>query len=178
MSGNVNIFHKYNYNSYFIETGSYYGRGIEFAIEAGFKNIISIEITQKYYELCKEKFKNNKNVKIVLGDSVKELGNILSKINKPVTFWLDGHYTEPSTEYSEVGWCPLLHELDIIKEHKIKNHTILIDDLRCWNPQDGYFSHYNFTESDLRKKILEINSDYKFSYEDGYIPNDILVAKI
>ena len=100
MSGNVNIFNKYNYNSYFIETGSYYGGGIEFAIEAGFKNIISIEITQKYYELCKEKFKNNKNVKIVLGDSVKELGNILSKINKPVTFWLDGHYTEPSTEYS------------------------------------------------------------------------------
>jgi len=170
-----NIFNKYKKNKYFIETGSYMGDGIEKAIEAGFENIISIEITPTYYELCKEKFKDYSNVEIVFGDSTKVLEEILNKINEPITFWLDGHYTDKSTLFGD-KWCPLLDELEIIKQHKIKNHTILIDDLRCWREDNGYYSHYLFNNEDIKNKVLEINPNYNLSFEDGFIPNDILVA--
>ena len=132
MAGNNNIFYDYNYNNYFVETGSYYGKGIQWAIDAGFKNIISIEITPKYYDLCVEKFKDNKNVNVFFGDSVKLLPFVVNDINEPITFWLDAHYTESTTLYGDKK-CPLIEELEIIKSHVRKfKDTILIDDLRCF----------------------------------------------
>jgi hypothetical protein len=74
--------------------------------------------------------------------------------------------------------CPLLDELEIIRNHHVKNHTLLIDDLRCWNENDFYFQHYNFTVKDIIESVKMINKDYMISYENGIIPNDILVAQI
>jgi hypothetical protein len=34
------------------------------------------------------------------------------------------------------------------------------------------------TRDDLEKRVLEINSQYTISYLDGYIPKDILYARI
>lgn len=179
MSGNFNVFGKYTYNDFFVETGSYKGQGIDFALESGFKSIVSIEITELYYKLCKEKYKDNKGVIIVLGDSSKVLKSIISKINKSITFWLDGHYCEPTTTFSnEAGWFPILQELDAIKQHKIKNHTILIDDWRCFDRSYPYYTQHNISQEMIKNKILEINSNYKFSYEDGYTPNDVFVAQV
>jgi len=172
MPSKKEIFKKY-INNYFIETGSYLGDGIQQAIDAGFKKIISIELSDKYYNLCKNKFKNNLNVKIIHGDSFKILPTIISEINEPITFWLDGHYSCDDTALGEY-WTPLIQELDEIKKHKIKNHTILIDDMRCWkepNPVHG------FCTLDIFNKLKEINNLYHFLYEDGIEQNDILVAK-
>lgn len=47
--------------------------------------------------------------------------------------------------------------------------------MRCWklpNPVHG------FDESDIIKKLKEINSDYKLIFIDGGEPEDILVAII
>ena len=52
MPSKKEIFQKY-INNYFIETGSYLGDGIQQAIDAGFKNIISIELSDKYFNICK-----------------------------------------------------------------------------------------------------------------------------
>jgi len=46
-------------NDYFVETGSFKGKGIEKALKAGFKEIYSIELSQVYYKYCKEKFKKD-----------------------------------------------------------------------------------------------------------------------
>ena len=51
----------------FIESGSYVGDTIG-NIKSLFKQIISIEITEKYYDYCKRKFVNNKNIEIIKGD--------------------------------------------------------------------------------------------------------------
>jgi len=171
-----NIFNKYKKNKYFIETGSYMGDGIEKAIEAGFENIISIEITPTYYELCKEKFKDYSNVEIILGDSVKVLPEILKDIKVPCTFWLDAHYVDKSTEYGD-NFCSIMHELEIIKEHEITTHSILINDMRCWDESNFFYKHYLFNNDDIKNKIKEINPNYTFSFEDGYIENDVLVAE-
>jgi hypothetical protein len=115
------------------------------------------------------------NVNVVFGDSLDVLWDLIKSIYSPVTFWLDGHYSNKTTLHSSVGWSPLLYELDIIKKHKIKNHTILIDDIRCFSKNNGC---YKFDANDIVQKLLDINPLYNFSYENGYIANDVLVAKM
>lgn len=79
------------YSDIFIETGTFYGDGVQSALNSNYKNITSIEISQKFYDIGKERFKNNSNVNIVLGDSAVILGDIINKYDEQITFWLDGH---------------------------------------------------------------------------------------
>ena len=66
-----------------------------------------------------------------------------------------------------------MEEFDAIKRHHIKNHIILVDDLRCWSKD-----REGFDTEDIKEMILEINSKYKFTLVDGLIPGDILAAQI
>lgn len=181
MPHNNLIFNDYA-GKHFVETGSFLGDGIQEAIEAGFENIISIEILECNFNICKNRFSNNENVKLFNGDSSIILYDIIKNINDKIVFWLDAHYSGESVDGGiswKTGkgetWCPLLEELKQIKQHLMKNHTILIDDLRDWRserPQIG------FGVEDLKRHILEINKNYKFYFLDGHIPKDILVAEI
>ena len=171
MTAQQNLFKKYP-NPVFVETGTYQGDGVQMALDAGFKTIYSIELIPEYYAYPVERFKGVENVHLILGDSHLVLDELLSKINEPITFWLDGHLG------GGVCWLakydsPLVQELEAIGRHHIKTHTILIDDLRDWHIETRGFD----TEV-LKRKILEINPDYVFTFEDGHVPNDILVAKI
>jgi hypothetical protein len=173
MPSKTENFKKY-INDIFIETGSYRGDGISQAISAGFNRIISIELSEKYYEYCRNLFKENSNVEIINGDSYKVLPDIIKNINQPITFWLDGHHSCDDTALGDF-WAPLIQELEVIKNHHIKTHTIIIDDMRCWsepNPVHGFYT------PDIIKILNEINSDYKLTYEHGFQENDILVAHI
>ncbi len=171
MSANNNLFQKYS-NPVFVETGSYHGDGIQQAIDAGFKTIYSIELGRELYELCRNRFKDIPNVILIHGESHLVLDNLLSTIHEPVTFWLDGHFSGMDTVLGQYN-SPLIQELGCIGRHHIKTHTILVDDLRCW-----YLNDHGFNTLSLKNKILTINSDYKFIFEDGTIPQDILAAKI
>ena len=161
-------------NPVFLETGSFMGDGIQQALDAGFNRVISIELSDKYYDICKVRFNNNPRVSIYKGDSYKILPEIILQIDEKITFWLDGHHSCGDTALGDY-WAPLMQELDSIKNHHIKKHTILIDDMRCWklpNPVHG------FDESDIIKKLKEINPDYKLIFIEGEEPEDILVAVI
>ena len=155
----------------FIETGSYMGRGIQEAIKAGFENIISIEISDKYHSICSNKFKNNKNVEIVLGDSYKVLPSILSKINHSVTFWLDGHHSCGDTGIGDF-WAPLIQELESIKNHHINSHTIMIDDMNCWEEENIV---HGFTTIDIRDSLNSINPNYRI---ENIKESNILIASL
>jgi hypothetical protein len=165
----TNFFHKYR-NPYFVETGSYLGAGIMQAKSVGFENIISIELSEKYYNYCKESFKDNPNIKIVLGNSGDCLFDNIKDINAPITFWLDGHYSCGDTARGTLD-SPLIQELQQIAKHPIKNHIIMIDDMRSW--QGG-----EFEAQDILRELRNINANYNISYEDGFIKNDVLIAKI
>lgn len=168
-------FTKYK-NRIFVETGSHLGDGIQVALDSNsFESIISIELGDRYYEYCVQRFRNLEKVKLLKGDSYKVLPEILEKIDEPVTFWLDGHNSGGDTAWGDYH-TPLLHELDAIKRHHIKTHTILVDDMRCWknfNPTIG------FVQDDIYTRLREINPDYKFQFEDGQGgKDDILVALV
>jgi hypothetical protein len=174
MPSNIQLFRRHNYNPIFIETGSYAGEGIKNAIFAGYKIIYSIELAEKHYNYCKSYFKYNDNVNLLHGDSLVELPNVLKKLNEPATFWLDAHYSGGDTDFTN-NLTPLMKELGIIKSHFIKTHTIIIDDLREWSRD---FPAIGFNVEDIKNKILEISPDYIFSFADGHIAGDILVAEI
>lgn len=166
------VFAKYP-NAYFVETGSYYGAGIQKAIDAGFSRIYSIELAEPLYQYCKNRFAWNPGVHLVLGDSAKVMDKVLNEIDAPATFWLDGHYSWGETAKGDTN-SPILKELEAIAKHPIKTHTILIDDIRCCGTND-----FDFVERDeIIAAILRINPAYQIHFEDGYWPNDILVATI
>lgn len=164
MSARKGLFKKYP-NPVFIETGSYGGEGIKQALDEGFKLIYSIELLPEWFEYCSIRFKNKPDVHLFLGDSAVILKGVMGLIDKPATFWLDGHIGAEST--------PLLQELEIIKQHKIKTHSILIDDLRDWK-----LRIHKFDTEILRQRLLEINPEYIIKREDGFKPNDILAARV
>lgn len=179
MPTNTQLFKKYKNNNIFIETGSLVGQGIEQALEAGFDKILSIELSEWHYVVCMNKFYSNSKVNLFLGDSSVILKNIIDQIDQPATFWLDGHYSGGNTAKGEKE-SPLMEELEIIKNHKIKNHTIIIDDMRCWIKNNNTCF---FDKLDIENKLKEINPNYILLYENGVqekniFPNDILIATI
>ena len=170
MPASKELFQKYS-NPIFIETGTWHGDGVQQALDAGFTNVASFELSMELHQMCLKRFEDKPNVILFQGDSADELPKFIKHITTPITFWLDGHFSGGDTAMGKQN-TPLLQELDAIKEHPIKTHTILIDDLRGW-----YKDTQGFDTLDLMKKILEINPSYVFTLEDGYVPKDILVAK-
>lgn len=162
-------------NRIFIETGSYMGDGIQAALNSGFQEIYSIEITEKYYKHCSNRFRNNGRVHTIFGDTLIWLPEIIKNINEPITFWLDGHWDIGATDETRgIQDFPICKELEIIANHPIKNHIILIDDIRLLDAE------WDVAKSDVIESVYNINNNYKIFYEDGLAGrlNDVLVAKL
>ena len=125
---------KYNKNI-FIETGSYFGEGIQFALDCHYTEIHSIEINFDLYHNLRNKFVNIPQVHLYHGDSTTLLPKILSTIDKTFTCWLDAH---PDGELS-LKSCPLISELEAIKKWMEKNNmvpAVLCDDMRLFPNED------------------------------------------
>lgn len=167
------LFGKY-VNPVFVETGSYTGNGIQEALDANFSEIYSIELSEKYFNFCCKRFNKNKNIHIIRGDSSIVLYDLITGINENITFWLDGHCSEGDTAKG-IYYTPLIQELEQIKKHHINTHTIIIDDMRLWKEGD---IKIGFGKNKIIETIMEINNNYQLFYENGYVNNDILVAKI
>lgn len=177
MPSSLGLFKKYT-SDIFFETGSFMGDGIQYALEAGFKKIYSMELSDKYFNHCTERFRNNKSVTIIKGDSGLDLYNAIKDIDSPITFWLDGHHSCGDTALG-CAWSPLIKELDLIGKHHIVNHTIMIDDMICWEKDNPVIG---FGMNEIQQKLLSINPGYQFEYrgdywEGKYIDKYILIAK-
>lgn len=162
-------------NPCFVETGTYLGDSVELAIKLGFEKIISIEIDENLQSKNIIKFKNEIEkgiVNLIVGDTSLVMKDVIEKLNVQTTFWLDAHV---DLGVSGLKKCPIYDELNMISNSKIKTHTILIDDLRCFG--NGLWGEGIELEK-IKNIILEINKEYKFTLEDGHVPNDILVAYI
>lgn len=170
----------------FVETGTYMGDGAQAALDHGFSEIHSIELSKPLYRDATERFAHDDRVHLYLGDSGVILGNVIAKIDGRITFWLDGHFhpmgknraDNPSRRKWGLSktkkWSPILTELEYIKSHPISDHTILIDDIgEMGTPEYG-----GLTVEDLKGFILEINSSYSFQLRPSYRADDILAAVV
>lgn len=170
------VFRKYP-NPIFLETGSYNGDGIAYALKCGFERVISIEIDEAWYAKCLNKYAGNNKVELYHGDSQLLLTGILTTVNRPCTFWLDAHVINKKQLPKLNNPVPLIQELNVIEEHvhhKNLKHTILIDDIRNFDREKGW---NNITLEDIVSKLYEINPDYTIEYVFGVQENDILTAK-
>lgn len=169
-------------NDYFIETGTYNGEGVDKALESNcFKYIYSIELDTLRHIITKERYSTYDNVTLIKGDSGELLKLILKNINVPCTFWLDAHFCGDD---SEIGtkWSPICEELEAIKNHHIKNHTIIVDDYRCMD-NTHFDKERNIPvgfpgKKNLLKLLQNINPDYNITFLQGSIPNDAVLAKV
>ena len=172
---------KYNFQSYlssiFIESGTFGGDGVKAAIKSGFDKVISIELSKLYYRNCVERFKGDPRITIYFGDSINILPQILPEITTKCTFWLDGHYSGGDSACGKIP-VPLMEELKIIAQHPIKNHILLLDDMRLLREHRAEWKNLSYGIGDIEKMILSINPEYKITYGFGVAPNDILIAQV
>jgi len=152
---------KFRY-SLFVETGTYNGAMVE-AQRNNFSKIISVEISEMLHKKAVYRFRNYNHITILQGDSSKVLSEIISKINEPAIFWLDGHYSGGYTEKGELN-CPVYRELEAIFIDNKYNHVLLIDDARCFNGKEDYP-----TIEGLTNFILQKNDKYHIEIKDDII---------
>ena len=125
--------------SYFVETGTLHGDGVDYALHFDFKKIFSIEIIPELAKKAKEKYTSHENVIIVEGNSSDVMGELIKKIDGNIIFWLDAHFPGCDSKhktYDEIKQLdydvnlPLEKEIDIISK-RIGNYkdTIICDDL-------------------------------------------------
>lgn len=163
-------------NEVFVETGTYIGNGLQTALTTGFKKCYSIEIHKHLYDNTVKRFEKeieSGQVELFHGNSEELFPMIVEKLDRPATFWLDAHI---SSQYGEMlaKNCPVLEELHAIKNHSIKTHTILIDDMNCFNTPD----HDDIPLGYVRDMIRSINREYKVEFLPASIPGNILAAYI
>jgi hypothetical protein len=152
---------KYNCKA-LVETGTYKGDMI-FAQLNNFEDLYSIELSPQYHSEALTRFKNNKHVNLIIGDSGTELPKLTPKLNKKTLFWLDGHYCGGITALSTIE-CPIFAELDAIFTSNAERHMILIDDARDFVGKNDYP-----TIDELRKFVESYNQNYKLEIIDDVI---------
>lgn len=168
-------------NRSLIETGTYLGLTTKLCSNIGFDKVYSIELQERLYEKSKKNLKDcidNNKIELYKGDSGILLGEILNKIDHKTTILLDAHIDGgnfiPGVT-PNIHKCPLYKELQSIKNHQIKDHTIIIDDVRI-------LGTVGWGLEVVLDKIIEllkdINPNYNISYEDGETKNDVLIAKL
>lgn len=140
-------------NRVFVETGSYIGDGIKAALNAGFEEVYSVDISPAQYNYCVDLFKDDKRVHLYLEDCGTWLDKILNQINEPCTIYLDANGWKDETEH------PFDSSIEALVRHGRKDHTILVDDIN--------HGHLPFeevqraiTNSNVAKQLYRINADY------------------
>lgn len=145
-----------------VETGTYRGDMVE-AQKRHFEKIISIELGVDLSKKAVKRFKSDKHVLIVQGDSGKVLPRIMPTIESPAIFWLDGHYSAGITAKGEKD-CPIFAELDAIFHDKKHDHVLLVDDARCFNGEGDYP-----TIDELAGYVKNKDENYKLEVKDDII---------
>ena len=161
-------------NPIFVETGTYLGGTVNTALEVGFAKIVSIEIDPGNYKNAVARFKDRPQVILIHGNTKAVFADALDHcVGETATFWLDAHGSFFGS-VSDGNTTPILSELEAIRKHRIKRHTILIDDMRIFRARNDWATEVS--EGDVLEAIKKIGN-YSISFEDDdCAPKDILVA--
>ena len=119
----------------FVETGTYKGSGVQWAVDSKFKNIFSTEIHNGLYTESKNRFESFDNVQIFNSDTIHFLKNILPTINSKTLFYLDAHISGEDSSHNPNYPVPLIEESKEIINlfYDINECIIVIDDERLWS---------------------------------------------
>lgn len=145
------LFSKYKLNNkIFFETGTHKGDSVQTALDLNFDKILSVELIHGLFNQCCYRFIDEPKVELFYGNSNDKMSEMLDLVDSQTLFWLDGHVDGINAD------C-LWDELEHIKNHNIKTHTIIVDDIPLYF-EDG---------EKVKSKLLEINPNYQFIIEDA-----------
>jgi len=113
----------------FFETGTFRGKTVR-RLAGVFEKLITVEGSKEIFESAKSQLSGYHNIVNVYGDSVGALQAIVPKINVPIVFWLDAHFSGGATHGRE-DECNVLDELATINQ-SLGEHIILVDDARLF----------------------------------------------
>jgi hypothetical protein len=123
------IFLKKHFNiNTFVETGTFRGDSAAWAAQH-FEQVYTIEAHAPLWEAAQNRYSSLSNITFIHGSSPERLRILLPKLDNAL-FWLDAHWCGKTA--GEDDECPLLAELEAIRERKIANPVILIDDARLF----------------------------------------------
>jgi hypothetical protein len=120
----------------FVETGTALGDMIAL-MKDYFDTIYSIELDRALFQKAKRRFRGDRHVKLMLGDSGTLLKEIMKEIDRPTLFWLDAHYMGGQSVRGETD-TPILLELDTILALADLNNVIVVDDARFFGTDPSY----------------------------------------
>ena len=135
--------------STFIETGTLDGETI-FSMEPYFDLLYTIELSEKYFNNTRSKYKGNK-INFIFGDSSIVFETLLPNIKDNVIFFLDGHWSSGDTARGNKD-CPLLEEIQHINNLYKNKAIIIIDDYRLF--QKGPKLGLNEDWTDINKQTI------------------------
>jgi hypothetical protein len=141
---------KDDYTQYncFIETGTLHG-DTTFALEPHFNKLYTIEFSEKYYNITKNRYSGNK-INFILGDSAVIFESLLPNITDKCIFFLDGHCCGGDSGRSQKD-CPLDEEITHINNLFTNDAIIIIDDFRLF----GKMFEQDWTKIN-KEKLLNI----------------------
>lgn len=135
----------------FVETGTYIGETVD-AVVNKFDRVWTIELSEKLHRDAQEKYKSDLRVRVLHGDSRAVLPSVLDKLgDRPALFWLDGHFSGGVTAKLADTQTAIRGEIEAIRQHRRKDHVILVDDAVDFNGQNGYPATFELLE--LLQKI-------------------------
>ena len=131
---------RYDQGGTWVETGTFLGDTTAF-LARGNRQVVSIEPSADLAEQAQKRFANSPHVQIIKGTSEEVLEDLISELTGPVSFWLDGHFSQGPTFQGSLD-TPIIEELDAIGRHLDHLHpiSVLVDDVRCFDPlvDSGY----------------------------------------
>lgn len=145
-----------------VETGTFNGDMVE-AMKNHFDEIYSVELSQSFFNKARIRFKSQKNVFLIHGDSGDEMKTLIQRIDKPTLFWLDGHYSGGETALGEKD-TPVLEELNCILDSRDLKHVIIIDDARLFGSDLSYP-----TIEELKNVVTSRRNNLEISIADDSI---------
>ncbi len=167
----ANLLKKYKNTDTFIDIDAYKGDELEAALDAGFKKIITLNLTSPYDHKLQKKFKKDletNKVKFCSGSIIgNDFNSVLSNLTKPVLFYIDLHKRNKLDPKKPKYVLSTL--LGIIKRRACLNHTFIIN---------------NFHMVDNKDILLKFDKIYSEPYYQTFetlsnkFPEDVLCASI
>lgn len=144
-----------------VETGTFEGEMSRKCREA-FGEIHTIELDVGLAERAARRLGRWPWIHVYTGDSAALLPALLARIESPILFWLDGHYSGVGTAHGAKE-TPLGEEIDAIAARGRIGDVVLVDDVRFLGT-GAYPSAEN-----LRLRLAKAHPGYRLSLSDDIL---------